>query len=144
MKEGFGAADISALSRGGFRDAIGQVWRLLKRGIEFPMIPHTPLHSELRELAAPHIPLLVYKRGKISQTRGPLDDEKWFGELSDFVSRMIWPHLQKNPAFEGRSKNCVAEMLDEIVAHEQQHSVDAALADILPRTSRFDSGSWAT
>ena len=143
MKEALTIEALPAVSGRGLREAIGEVWRLLKRGIEFPIVPHTPLHNELRELAAPHLPLLVYKRGKISQTRGPLDDEQWFGELSDFVSRMLWPHLEQNPMLGGRTKNSVTEMLDEIVACEQQFSVEAALADVLPRTSRFDT-SWAT
>jgi len=144
MKQAFVAFALPALSERSFKQAVQEVWRLLKQGIEYPMVPHSPLHSELRELAEPHMAVLIYKRSKISQTRGPLDDENWFGELSDFVARMLWPYLEENPVLAGRSKNCVAEMLDEIVAHEQQHSVDAALADILPRTSRFDSGSWAT
>jgi hypothetical protein len=144
MKEGLRAVPLPAQASRSFKYGVQEVWRLLKQGVEFPMVPHSPLHNELRELSRPHMAVLVHKRAKISQTRGPLDDESWFGELSDFVGRMIWPYLAENPVLAGRSKNCVAEMLDEIVAHEQQRSVTAALADILPRTSRFDSCSWAS
>jgi hypothetical protein len=130
-------------ARRGLGEAVGEVWRLLKKGIDFPLATHTKLHTELRELAGPHMPVLVHKRAKIAETRGPLEDENWFGELGDFVTRMLWPYIEESPALGGRSKNCVAEMLDEIVASEQRSMTELALADILPRTSRFDT-SWAS
>jgi hypothetical protein len=133
----------TAAPRRGLGEAVGEVWRLLKRGIDFPVVTHTRLHTELRELAAPRLPVLVHKRAKIAETRGSLEDENWFGELGDFVTRMLWPYIEESPALEGRSKNCVAEMLDEIVASEQRSMAELALADILPRTSRFDQ-SWAS
>jgi hypothetical protein len=55
---------------------------------------------------------------------------------------MLWPYLQESAVLNGRSKNCVAELLDDIVAAEQRNH-DLAMADIIPRTSRFDT-SWAT
>ncbi|HEY8950900.1 MAG TPA: hypothetical protein VIM56_18595 [Rhizomicrobium sp.] len=125
----------------GFGAALKEVWTLLKQGIEFSIEPK--LQSEVRELAAPHMAVLVHKRAKVGATRGPVEDEQWFGELGDFVSRMLWPYLQQSPTLNGRSKNCVAELLDEIVAAEQRHGHDLAMADIIPRTSRFDT-SWAT
>ena len=125
----------------GLGTAIKEVWRLLKQGIEFSVEPK--IQSEVRELAAPHMAVLVHKRAKVGATTGPLEDEQWFGELGDFVSRMLWPYLQASPVLNGRSKNCVAELLDEIVAAEQRNIHDLAMADIIPRTSRFDT-SWAT
>ena len=125
-----------------FGNAIREVWRLIKQGIDFPAVKQPALHGELRELAAPHLAVLVHKRAKVSATPGVLEDERWFGELSDFVSRMLWPHIQASEALAGRSKNCVAELLDEIVAAEQRTMAELALADVLPRTSRFDT-SWA-
>ena len=130
-------------SANGFGDTIRQVWRLLKQGIDLPMGKPPALQAELRELAAPHMPVLVHKRAKVSAHPGVLEDERWFGELSDFVSHMLWQHIQASEALAGRSKNCVAELLDEIVAVEQRSMAEHALADILPRTSRFESG-WAS
>ena len=127
--------------RTGLGGAIREVWRLLKQGIEFSVEPK--LQSEVRDLAAPHMAVLVHKRAKVGATTGTLEDEQWFGELGDFVSRMLWPYLQESPVLNGRSKNCVAELLDEIVAAEQRNFHDLAMADIIPRTSRFDT-SWAT
>jgi hypothetical protein len=123
--------------------ALKEVWRLLKQGVEFSSSGEPKLQSELRELAAPHMAVLVHKRSKIGATTGSIEDEQWFGELGDFVSRMLWPYLQASPVLNGRSKNCVAELLDDIVAAEQRNTCDLAMADIIPRTSRFDS-SWAT
>jgi hypothetical protein len=123
-------------------EAVREVWRLLKQGIDLPAVKPPALQAELRELAAPHMPVLVHKRAKVSENPGMLDDERWFGELSDFVSQMLWQHIQASEALAGRSKNCVAELLDEIVAMEQRSMTERALADILPRTSRFETG-WA-
>jgi hypothetical protein len=129
--------------KGRLSAAIREVWHLLKQGIDFPVGKPPALQAELRELAAPHMPVLVHKRAKVSAHPGVLEDERWFGELSDFVSHMLWQHIQESEALAGRSKNCVAELLDEIVAVEQRSMAEHALADILPRTSRFGSG-WAT
>ena len=126
----------------GFGAALREVWRLLKQGIELSSSIEPKLQGEVRELAAPHMAVLVHKRAKVGATMGTLEDEQWFGELGDFVSRMLWPYLQESAVLNGRSKNCVAELLDDIVAAEQRNH-DLAMADIIPRTSRFDT-SWAT
>ena len=120
------------------REAVREVWRLLKRGIEFPAEWQSPLQDELRELTTPHLAVLVHKRAKLVQA---LQDERWASELGDFVGRILWPHLSSSETLVGRSQNCVAELLDEIVAAEQ-HAV-AAQAEAVPLTSRFDT-SWAT
>ena len=127
---------------GRLAEAIREVWHLLKQGIDLPGVKPPALQAELRELAAPHMAVLVHKRAKVSAHPGHLEDERWFGELSDFVSHILWQHIQASDALAGRSKNCVAELLDEIVAVEQRSHVEHALADILPRTSHFGS-SWA-
>ena len=123
-------------------DAIREVWRLLKQGVDLPAVKPPALEAELRELAAPHMPVLVHKRARVSAHPGTLEDERWFGELSDFVSENLWQHIQASEALAGRSKNCVAELLDGIVAMEQRSHAELALADILPRT-RVGSG-WAS
>lgn len=123
--------------------AVREVWRLLKQGIEFSAAGEPKLKSELRELAAPHMKVLVHKRAKVGAHNGTVEDEQWIGELGDFVARMLWPYLQNSEALAGRSKNCVAELMDEIVAAEQRSMVDVAMMDIIPRTSGFDT-SWAT
>jgi hypothetical protein len=136
------AGAIPGESAGRFGEAVREVWRLLKQGIDLPAVKPPALQAELRELAQPFMPVLVHKRAKVSASPGTLEDERWFGELSDFVSQMLWQHIQASEALAGRSRNCVAELLDEIVAMEQRSMAELALADILPRTSRFDTG-WA-
>jgi hypothetical protein len=120
-----------------FKETVREVWRLLKQGIEMPTDWQPALQTELRELAAPHLAVLVHKRTKLVQA---LQDERWASELGDFVSRILWPHLASSDHLAGRSQNCVAELLDEIVAAEQR-----AVARIVPvpQTSRFDT-SWAS
>jgi hypothetical protein len=120
------------------REAIGEAWRLLKRGVEFPGDWQSPLHGELRELTAPHLAVLVHKRTKLVDA---FQDERWASELVDFVSRILWPHIATSEALDGRNQNCIAELVDDIVASEQR--VAAARAEIYPLTSRFDT-SWAS
>jgi hypothetical protein len=118
------------------RQAVREVWRLLKQGIDIPTDWQSGLHAELRELAAPHLAVLVHKRTRLVQA---LQDERWASELGDFVSRILWPHLASSDKLAGRSQSCVAELLDEIVAAEQR--VAAQIVPV-PLTSRFDT-SWA-
>lgn len=120
-----------------FATAAKEVWRLLKQGIEMPTEWQPKLHEELKALAAPHMAVLVHKRAKLVQA---LEDERWATELTDFIGRIVWPHLSASEHLGGRNQNCVAELLDEIVAVEQR-----AVARVvgMPQTSRFDT-SWAT
>jgi hypothetical protein len=120
-----------------FRVAVKEVWRLLKQGIDVPMEWQPALHDELRALAQPHMAVLVHKRAKLVQA---LQDERWASDLVDFVGRIVWPHLSASEHLGGRDQNCVAELLDEIVAVEQR--AVARIAPV-PLTSRFDT-SWAT
>jgi hypothetical protein len=119
------------------RVAVKEVWRLLRQGIDMPVDWQPALHSELRALAEPHMAVLVHKRAKLVQA---LQDERWASDLVDFVGRIVWPHLNASEHLGGRDQNCVAELLDEIVAVEQR-----AVARVVPvpLTSRFDT-SWAT
>ena len=119
------------------REAIREVWRLLKQGIDVPGDWQPALHTELKALAEPHMAVLVHKRAKLVQA---LQDERWASELVDFIGRIVWPHLSDSEHLGGRNQNCIAELLDEIVAAEQR--AVARLAPI-PQTSRFDT-SWAT
>lgn len=120
-----------------FAIAAKEVWRLLKQGIEMPTEWQPKLHEELKALAAPHMAVLVHKRARLVQA---LEDDRWATELGDFIGRIVWPHLSGSEHLAGRNQNCVAELLDEIVAVEQR-----AVARVVgvPQTSRFDT-SWAT
>jgi hypothetical protein len=120
------------------KQAVREVWRLLRQGIDIPSDWQPALHDELRALAAPHLAVLVHKRAKLVEA---LQDERWASELVEFVNRILWPHLAASEALGGRNQNCVAELLDEIVAAEQR--AVAAVTRTVPLTSRFDSG-WAT
>ena len=144
MREELAVRSYAAFQPGArFGATFREVWRLLKQGIDFSSSVEPKLQSEVRELAAPHMAVLVHKRTKVGATMGTIEDEQWLGELGDFVSRMLWPYLQESAVLNRRSKNCVAELLDDIVAAEQRNFCDLAMADIIPRTSRFDN-SWAT
>ncbi|MGH6872056.1 MAG: hypothetical protein ACREHE_11175 [Rhizomicrobium sp.] len=131
--------NVEGIERAGkpVREAVREVWRLLKQGIEMPTEWQPKLHDEIKALAAPHMPVLVHKRTRLVQA---LQDERWASELVDFIGRIVWPHVSASENLAGRDQNCVAELLDEIVAAEQR--AVTAMAPI-PQTSRFDT-SWAT
>jgi hypothetical protein len=64
--------------------AIAEVWRLLKQGIDIPAAWHAPLQDELRDLAQPYMPVLMYKREKFGA-----EDARWSAELDEFVSEKL-------------------------------------------------------
>lgn len=52
-------------------EGLDQVRRLLKIGIDLPLDGCHPLEKELRVLAAPHLAVLVHKRGKLVEEADP-------------------------------------------------------------------------
>lgn len=116
--------------------AIAEVWRLLKQGIDIPAAWHAPLQEELRDLAHPHMAVLMHKRAKFGA-----EDARWHDELHHFVSQTLWPHIAKSELLAGRNEAQVAELLDEVVAASQRREAERETE--IPLTSRFDT-SWAT
>jgi hypothetical protein len=115
--------------------AIAEVWRLLRQGIDIPAAWHAPLQEELRDLAHPHMAVLMHKRAKFGA-----DDARWHDELHYFVGQTLWPHIAKSELLAGRNEAQVAELLDEVVAASQRREAEREAE--LPLTSRFDT-SWA-
>lgn len=91
--------------------------------------------TELRELAAPHLAVLVHKRCKACGPDGtnPFEDRRWPAELEQHVRRWF-------PDAQIQERIHVAGCLDRIVAEEQKRVSSQPAA--VPMTSRFDT-SWA-
>jgi hypothetical protein len=125
-----------------FSDAIGGAWRLVKQGTKIHSAAHAPFYDELCALSDAHMPVLMHKRAKY-KGRAPMN-LRWFSELDDFVTHTVWPLLSENSAMMVSAKNDIIEVLDAIVAAEQNRAAAAAeLIDNIPHTSRFDT-SWVT
>ena len=123
----------------GLKENLATVWRLLKSGIDFPPTFERSKESELRELVAPHIPVLVHKRERLSA----LEEQglrRWTVELHSFVDRVVLPLLGIRGEVTGNDRNRLVWLIDSFVSDEAERA-RAAAAD-LPLTSRFDT-SWA-
>lgn len=113
----------------GFWGELESAFRLFQQGIDFPPSFDRSLESELHELLAPHLAVLVYKRGKFAGS------DRWVQDLEEFVDGEIRPYL--SPA--NASVRRLEKIVDRLIA---SHQTTSALADIMPLTSRFDT-SWA-
>ena len=124
----------------GFKENLAVVWRLLKTGVDFPPTFERSNESELRELVAPHFPVLVHKRERLQAlTEG---SERWAHELHIFVDNALIPLLgNRRDRMTGNDRNRLVRAVDNFVSDEVERLRSEVLA--LPVTSRFDS-SWAT
>ncbi|MBI3678639.1 MAG: hypothetical protein HY243_18670 [Proteobacteria bacterium] len=123
----------------GLKENLATVWRLLKSGIDFPPTFERSKESELRELVAPHIPVLVHKRERFS-----VQDEQglkhWTVELHSFIDRVVLPLLGIRGEVTGNDRNRLVRLIDTFVSDEVERA--KAAETTLPLTSRFDT-SWA-
>lgn len=123
---------------GKFGDDLDQVWRLLKIGIDLPLNSHHPLEQELRALAAPHLAILVHKRGKLVAEAEAILSGRWLSELAEFAER-IGRFLATEWQADQRR---IVGLLDDIIAEEQHRLDDMLSRDAVPVTGRFDM-RWA-
>jgi len=127
----FPAYSTASLARG-IRAAFGEVAALLFGSATFS--PRPAVDEEVLALVAPHLAILIHKRGRLAP-------ERWTQELDAFVGRtFFWPEPAQTETYGRMDRHQLTRMVDRIVAAEQDRA--AAAAAVLPATSRFDS-SWA-
>jgi len=103
---------------------------------------HVAVRSELRELAAPYMAVLMYKREKL-MTAAADGNSLWTAELSQFVGKTLWPQLAKDEAFAGRGQQAIVHLLDAVIAAEQSEMRERSAQETTPVTWRVDTG-WAS
>jgi hypothetical protein len=105
-----------------------------------PHASETGWENDLRELAAPHMAVLIHKRARLlgADLNGNTDPMRWAKELGDFIDGRIWQYLDAVGQSMGRAKTF--QRLDDLIAREA--AALAAVRQQTPLTSRFDA-SWA-
>jgi len=120
-------------------NAIKQVIGFLVQGIEFETESWRVFEADLRELVAPHMPVLVHQRAKLLENAG---QERWSDELDRFMRQSLWPLLGEDRNYAERNRTFVTLMLDVTIAEAQRRAA-AAQPESVPLVSRFDA-TWAT
>ena len=122
-----------------FVGACKQVLGFLVQGIDLEAGKRRAFESELAELIAPHMPVLVHRRAKLLESDGK---ERWSDELNAFMTRSLWPLLGSERDYADRNRAFVTLMLDVAIEREQGRSAAIAVA-VMPQVSRFDA-TWAS
>ncbi len=119
--------------------AIKQVIGFLVQGMEFETEGWRSFESDLKELVAPHMPVLVHRRAKLLDGNS---QDRWSDELDRFMRDSLWPLLGDDRDYAERNRTFVTLMLDVTVAEEQRR-LAAVQPETVPQVSRFDA-TWAT
>jgi len=123
---------------GKWSNDLDQVWQFFKTGIDLPLDGRHPLEQSLRELAEPHLAVLVHKRSKLAAEADAILSGKWLNELAEFAER-IGRFLESEWQSDRRR---ILGLLDDIIAEEQHRQAEEASAESVPATGRFDM-RWA-
>lgn len=121
-----------------FVGAVRQVVGFLVQGMEFEREGWRAFEAEMRELIAPHLPVLVHRRAKLLDGS---DGSSWSEELDTFMRQSLWPLLGDERAYAERNRTFVTLMLDVAIAEEQRRV--QARVESLPFVRNFDA-SWAS
>ena len=97
------------------------------------------LESELRELIAPHMPILMHRRAKLLERA---EKACWCDELDSFMRTRLWPLLGANLDYAERNRTFVTLLIDVMIEREQRRTTQTSAAAV-PLVSRFDA-SWAS
>jgi hypothetical protein len=122
-----------------FVGAFKQVLGFLAQGIEFEAERRRAFETELKELIAPHMPVLVHRRAKLLASAG---QERWSDELDSFMRQSLWPLLGSDLDYAERNRTFVTLLLDVAIEREQRRASEACAA-VIPLVSRFDA-TWAS
>lgn len=119
--------------------AIQQVIGFLTKGVEFNSGDWQVFETEMRELIAPHMAVLVHRRVKLLDGS---DGASWWEELDRFMDTSLWPLLGDERDYADRNRTFVTLMLDIAISEEQRRRA-AQRPDLLPHVARFGS-AWAS
>ncbi|HJW41831.1 MAG TPA: hypothetical protein VJ476_11455 [Rhizomicrobium sp.] len=98
---------------GAFKQVIG----FLVQGVDFEAENWRTFEADMRELIAPHLPVLAHRRAKLLDGS---DGVRWSDELDTFMRKGLWPLLGDERDFAERNRTFVTLMLDVAIAEEQR------------------------
>jgi hypothetical protein len=99
--------------------------------------------GELAELITPHLAVLTHKRRRMFVEGDEGATERWFLELRCFMECCLLPVMGSERDYAQRNRGLVVELLDRIVAREQNKPAERRTVQLLPSVTPFDS-SWVT
>lgn len=120
-------------------EAFRQVLGFLVQGHDFQNGRRRALETELRELIAPHMPILMHRRAKLLERAGR---EHWCDELDSFMRTSLWPLLGTDLDYAERNRTFVTILIDVMIEREQRQASQTSAA-VVPLVSQFDA-SWAS
>jgi hypothetical protein len=120
-------------------EAVKQVFGIFIRGVDLDSERRRAFETDLKELIAPHMPVLTHRRAKLLETGGP---ERWSDELAAFMRQSLWPFLGADLDYAERNQAFVTLILDVAIEREQRRNSLQCEVEI-PLVSRFDT-SWAS
>ena len=124
--------------REGFVGVVKQAFGSFIQSFDLESERRRVFETDLKELIAPHLPVLVHRREKLLETCG---QERWSDELDSFMHKSLWPSLGADLDYAERNRTFVTLILDVAIEREQRRgSPDGDVA--VPCVSRFNT-SWA-
>jgi len=136
---------ISGIARipGRFYSACREVGRLF--GDTFDGAPggKSAFESEIAELIAPHLAVLVHKRRRMFVADDEGAVQRWLLDLRGFIDSTLIPVMGANRTYAERNRGLVTDFLDRLIAREQSKPAEQSTGRVLPCVTPFDSG-WVT
>jgi hypothetical protein len=118
--------------------AVRHVIGFLVQGINFETDTWRNFERDVKELIAPHMPVLAHRRARLLESDS---GERWSDELDSFMRQSLWPMLGDDRAYAERNRTFVTLMLDVTIAAEQRRQTSHA--EPLPFVRAFDA-NWAS
>jgi hypothetical protein len=99
--------------------------------------------GELAQLIAPHLPVLAHKRRRMFVEGDEGAMQRWSLELRGYIESCVLPLMGEERVYADRNRGVVADVLDGLIAREQDKPAAWNTEQLLPRVIPNDS-SWAT
>lgn len=125
--------------RGQVVAAFRQVFGLITHGLNLDAERRRGFESELDQLIAPHLPVLMHRRAKLLACAG---EDLWCDELDSFMQTNLWPLLGADLDYAERNRTFVTLLIDVTIEREQRRRAIVSSAAV-PLVSQFDA-SWAS
>lgn len=120
-------------------EAFRQALVVLGQGFDLEAERRREFESELDQLIAPHLPVLMHRRAKLLEGAG---NDLWCDELDNFIRTNLWPLLGADLDYAQRNRTFVTLLIDVTIEREQRRTALESSA-AMPLVSNFDA-SWAS